>query len=67
VPYLTGNRNFDDANLQLVDAFFLLSRLGAYVFMLANPSTHAWLQARIPRFVANECQMFLGGQPLLFG
>lgn len=69
LSFLAGyrvRRHFADATLRLVDAFFLLSRLGAYVFMSANPANHAWLRERIPRFVADECRMFLRGRPLLF-
>lgn len=51
----------------LIDACFLLSRMGAYVYMLPNSAEHAWLKERIPRFVAQECQLFLAGRPLLFG
>src|SRR5580700_3916322 len=36
-----------------------LSRMGAYVFMLPNPSDQEWLRERILRFVKNECRLFL--------
>jgi Ser/Thr protein kinase RdoA (MazF antagonist) len=52
---------------RLIDAFFLLSRMGAYVYLLPDPSQHEWLKERIPRFTAQECQMFLKNTPLLFG
>lgn len=51
----------------LIDACFLLSRMGAYVYMLPNSAEHAWLKERIPRFVAQECRLFLAEKPLLFG
>lgn len=51
----------------LIDACFLLSRMGAYVYMLPNAAEHAWLKERIPRFVAQECRLFLAEKPLLFG
>jgi Ser/Thr protein kinase RdoA (MazF antagonist) len=59
------HRRFEHADARAVDAFFLLSRLGAYASMLPNPAEHAWLQKRIPRFVADECSAFLRGEPLL--
>jgi hypothetical protein len=52
---------------RLIDAFFLLSRMGAYVYLLPDPVQHEWLRERIPRFTAQECQMFLKDAPLLFG
>ncbi len=52
---------------RLIDAYFLLSRAGAYVYLLANQSEHEWLKERIPRFSAQECRMFLEGQALLLG
>ena len=51
---------------RLIDGFFLLSRLGAYVYMLSDPAHQGWLQNRIPRFVAHECCQFIRTQPLLF-
>jgi Ser/Thr protein kinase RdoA (MazF antagonist) len=60
------HRRLDDADLRLVDGFFLLSRLGAYVFMQPDPAHHAWLRNRVPRFVARECRAFLRGRPILF-
>ena len=51
----------------LIDAFFLLSRMGAYVYMLPDAAMHEWLRERIPRFVAQECRLFLAEQRLLFG
>jgi len=50
----------------LLEASFLLSRIGAYIFMLPNQAEREWLQERIPRFVAQECQLFLSNQSLLF-
>lgn len=61
-----AHRCVDDADRRLIDGLFLLSRLGAYVFMLPDRANHEWLRDRIPRFVTNECQAFLGGRPLLF-
>lgn len=52
---------------RLIDACFLLSRMGAYVYLLPNTSEQAWLRERLPHFVAQECQYFLEGQPLLLG
>ncbi len=40
---------------RLIDAYFLLSRMGAYVYLLANSAEHEWLKERIPRFVVQEC------------
>jgi hypothetical protein len=45
----------------------LLSRIGAYIFMLPNPAEHEWLTERIARFVARECRPFPRHEPLLFG
>jgi Ser/Thr protein kinase RdoA (MazF antagonist) len=67
--FLTGyraHRQIDDVDLRLVDGLFLLSRLGAYVFMLPDPANHEWLRGRIPRFVTGECEAFLRARPLLF-
>lgn len=52
---------------RLIDAYFLLSRMGAYVYLLSNAAEHEWLKERIPRFVAQECRLFLEGRALLFG
>ena len=52
---------------RLIDAYFLLSRMGAYVYLLPNPAEHEWLKERIPRFVAQECRLFLEEKALLFG
>jgi Ser/Thr protein kinase RdoA (MazF antagonist) len=52
---------------RLIDAFFLLSRMGAYVYLLPDPTQHEWLKKRIPSFTAQECQMFLKDTSLLFG
>ncbi len=52
---------------RLIDSYFLLSRMGAYVYMLDNVAEHAWLKERIPRFAAQECSLFLEGKGLLFG
>jgi Ser/Thr protein kinase RdoA (MazF antagonist) len=60
-----AHRRVDDADLRLVDGLFLLSRLGAYVFMLPERTNHQWLRGRIPRFATAECQAFLRGCPLL--
>lgn len=51
--------------MRLIDGFCVLSRLGAYVFMLSDPETHEWLKARLPRFAAHECRRFLLGEPVL--
>jgi Ser/Thr protein kinase RdoA (MazF antagonist) len=51
----------------LIDAYFLLSRMGAYVYLLPNSAEHEWLKERIPRFVAQECRLFLEGKALLMG
>ncbi len=37
---------------RLIDAYFLLSRMGAYVYLLPNSLEHEWLKERIPRFAA---------------
>jgi Ser/Thr protein kinase RdoA (MazF antagonist) len=60
-------RALSPAYPRLIDACFLLSRMGAYVYLLANPAEHAWLKERIPRFIAQECRLFLAEAPLLFG
>lgn len=52
-------------HMRLIDGFCVLSRLGAYVFMLSDPAAHEWLNARIPRFVAHECRRFLNGDSVL--
>ncbi len=52
---------------RLIDAFFLLSRMGAYVYMLPNQAVREWLKERIPRFTTQECQIFHAGKSLLFG
>ena len=52
---------------RLIDAYFLLSRMGAYVYLLPNAAEHEWLKERIPRFVAQECRLFLEEKALLFG
>lgn len=52
---------------RLLDASALLSRMGAYVYLLADSSEHAWLKERIPRFVAQECRLFAEEKPLLWG
>lgn len=54
-------------SLRLIDAYFLLSRMGAYVYLLSNSAEHDWLKERIPRFVAQECRLFLEGKTLLLG
>jgi Ser/Thr protein kinase RdoA (MazF antagonist) len=67
--FLMGYRTcrcVDNADLRMVDGLFLLSRLGAYVFILPNQANHERLRDRIPRFVRNECHAFLCGRPLLF-
>lgn len=51
---------------RLIDAYFLLSRMGAYVYLLANAAEREWLKERIPRFVAQECRLFLEEKALLF-
>lgn len=50
---------------RLIDAYFLLSRMGAYVYLLPNAAEREWLKERIPRFVAQECRLFLEEQALL--
>jgi Ser/Thr protein kinase RdoA (MazF antagonist) len=50
---------------RLIDACFLLSRMGAYVYLLPNAAEREWLKARIPRFVAEECHLFLARKALL--
>jgi Ser/Thr protein kinase RdoA (MazF antagonist) len=50
---------------RLLDAYALLSRLGAYLFLLAEPAERAWLLERLPRFVAQDCQRFLKSEPVL--
>lgn len=52
---------------RLLDAFSLLSRMGAYLFLLAESAERAWLRERLPRFVAQECQRFLQRESVLFG
>lgn len=52
---------------RLIDAYFLLSRMGAYVYLLPNIAEREWLKERIPRFVAQECRLFLEEKPLLLG
>jgi Ser/Thr protein kinase RdoA (MazF antagonist) len=52
---------------RLIDSYFLLSRMGAYVYLLPNSAEHEWLKERIPRFVAQECRLFLEEKALLFG
>ncbi len=52
---------------RLLDAYSLLSRMGAYLFLLAEPAERAWLRERLPRFVAQECQRFLQRDSVLFG
>jgi Ser/Thr protein kinase RdoA (MazF antagonist) len=54
-------------SFRLIDAYFLLSRMGAYVYLLANVAEHDWLKERIPRFVAQECRLFLEEKALLLG
>jgi hypothetical protein len=51
----------------LIDSYFLLSRMGAYVYLLSNFAEHEWLKERIPRFVAQECRLFLEEKALLLG
>jgi Ser/Thr protein kinase RdoA (MazF antagonist) len=52
---------------RLIDAYFLLSRMGAYVYLLPNSAEQEWLKERIPRFVAQECRLFLEEKALLWG
>ena len=52
---------------RLIDSYFLLSRMGAYVYLLPNSAEHEWLKERIPRFVVQECRLFLEEKALLFG
>ncbi len=63
--YLT-HRQLPENAIRLLEASFLLSRIGAYIFMLSNHAEHEWLRERIPRFIAQECQLFLSNQSLLF-
>lgn len=51
---------------RVLDACALLSRLGAYVYMLPNAAQRDWLRERVPRFVASECLPFLRGSPYRF-
>ncbi len=60
------HRQLPENAIRLLEASFLLSRIGAYIFMLPNQAEREWLQERIPRFVAQECQLFLSNQSLLF-
>ncbi len=60
------HRQLSENAIRLLEASFLLSRIGAYIFMLPNTAEHSWLYERIPRFVAQECQLFLSNQSLLF-
>jgi Ser/Thr protein kinase RdoA (MazF antagonist) len=50
---------------RLLDGYALLSRMGAYLFLLAEPAERAWLRERLPRFVAQDCQRFLRREPAL--
>jgi Ser/Thr protein kinase RdoA (MazF antagonist) len=50
---------------RLLDAYALLSRMGAYLFLLAEPAERTWLRERLPRFVAQDCQRFLQSEPIL--
>ncbi len=49
--YLTHHRLPENA-VRLLEASFLLNRIGAYIFMLSNQAEHEWLRERIPRFIA---------------
>lgn len=68
-PFLNGyleHRWLSADETRLLEAFCLLTRMGAYVFMLPNPAEQEWLRGRIPRFVAHECRRFQSHEPLLF-
>ncbi|MGH2518078.1 MAG: phosphotransferase enzyme family protein [Ktedonobacterales bacterium] len=68
-PFLNGyarHQRLSENDTRLLEAFCLLSRMGAYVFMLSNPAEWDWLRARIPRFVAHECRLFRCQKSLLF-
>ena len=74
VTYIPGCRSIAEVQAplpsgyaRLLDAFFLLSPMGAYVYLLPDQQEHEWLKERIPRFVAQECRLFLEGNPLLLG
>jgi len=62
----TSHHAFDEHIPRLLDAFFLLSRLGAYIFMLPNPTDQPWLRERIPRFVSQECRLFMQQESVIF-
>lgn len=53
-------------HIRLIEAFFIMSRLTYYAFVLPNRSHRAWLQGRIPQFVAEICQRFLRDETFLF-
>lgn len=50
---------------RLLDAYALLSRMGAYLFLLDEQAERSWLRERLPRFVAQECHRFLQHEPVL--
>jgi Ser/Thr protein kinase RdoA (MazF antagonist) len=52
---------------RLIDAYFLLGRMGVYVYQLFNSAEYEWLKEHIPHFVAQECRLFLEEKALLFG
>jgi Ser/Thr protein kinase RdoA (MazF antagonist) len=49
-----------------VEAFFIISVLGHYVFILPDPSRHEWLYENIPRMLRTIGQKFLREEPFFF-
>lgn len=54
-----------DATWRQIEAFFLISRMSAYGFALADTSQHAWLRQRVPQVVQTICLPFLKGDSFL--
>jgi Ser/Thr protein kinase RdoA (MazF antagonist) len=55
-----------EAYVRSVEAFFIISALGYYVFILPDASQHEWLYERIPRMVRTIGQKFLREEPFFF-
>ncbi|MBN2386715.1 MAG: phosphotransferase [Anaerolineales bacterium] len=51
--------------LTKVEAFFLVSVLGYYAFILPNPQQHEWISEHFPRMVRTVCSQFLRDEHFL--
>lgn len=49
-----------------IEAFFIISVLGHYAFILPDPTRHEWLYENVPRMIRTIGQKFLHEEPFFF-